>query len=449
MRSDYPDIPPFDLLKEVGKEGTYHLLFPPLQAGLAILNLYQKVRSGLFQNNRFKESDIYAALEGSKFILNEEEYNRLPQLKFNAIISNLQVYFLRYDTDDEVYTLKDYAESFCRHAEDTLLANFNPTQIETICNDLRIKLEACQDQQEIREWIDTYFYAFRPAMKSQVDRLERQVDKTVQEIRETTQLSDLSILEVLKTIDEKLDRLRRQNEELRSAFREMKTINAELEAQLPGIYDHAIADSIAQVRQFFPEIKYTLNLIDKRLDRIQPRLRQFFSMLNKPSFNIRIEKFLKFLLSHSTLNELKQVSLPDGVPLVDFHRRTSNFSIFERREDLFPTKPKPRIRPAENPEEKEKGLAIAKKQLTMYTKIDGWITDILNDATVKEVLFSVYFFKIIDQEQGEIDLALNIAYSLIRRAEADAKLNLKIVTKRVKHPQHNIAIWEMKINYLN
>lgn len=449
MRSEHPDIPPFDLLHEVGKEGIYHLLFPPLQAGLAILNLYQKVRSGLFQHNRFKESDIYAALEGSKFILSEEEYNRQPQLKFNAIISNLQVYFLRYDTDEQVYTLKDYAESFCRHAEDTLLANFNPTQIETICNDLRIKLESCQDQDQIKEWIDTYFYAFRPAMKSQVDRLERQVDKTVQEIRETTQLSDLSILDVLKAIDEKLDRLRRQNEELRSAFREMKTINIELEAQLAGVSNQAIANSIAQVRQFFPEIKYTLNLIDKRLDRIQPRLRQFFGMLNKPSFNIRIEKFLKFLLSNSTLNGQKQVDLPQGIPLFDFHRKISNFSIFERRDDIFPTKPKPRIRPTENLVEKEKGLAIAKKQLAMYTRIDSWMAEILSDATQAEILFSAYFFKIIDQEKGELDLALNVAYALVRRAEADAKISLQIDTIRIKHSKHNISIWEMKINYRN
>jgi len=259
MRSDYSEHPTFDLMHEVGKEGTYNLLFPPLQAGLAILNLYQKVRSGLFLNNRFRESDIYNALEGSSFLIKSDEYERLPQLKFNTIISNLQVYFLRYDTDEQLYTLKDYAESFCRHAEETLMANFNPTQIETICNELRIKLEACRNQAQVKDWIETYFHAFRPAMKSQVDRLERQVDKTVQEIRETTQLSDISILEVLKTIDEKLDRLRRQNEELRSAFREMKTINSELEVQLQTVTDQLIADSIAQVRQFFPEVKYTLN----------------------------------------------------------------------------------------------------------------------------------------------------------------------------------------------
>jgi len=172
-------------------------------------------------------------------------------------------------------------------------------------------------------------------------------------------------------------------------------------------------------------------------------------MLNKPSFNIRIEKFLKFLLNHSSVNQQKQVELPKGIPTMDFHQRTANFGIFERREDLFPTKPKPRIRPTETVEEKEKGLVIAKKQLTLYNNIATWVTDILSDASVEEILFSPYFFKILNLEKGEIDLALNVAYALIRRAESDANLIIKILTKRIKHPQHNIAIWEMKITYKN
>ena len=447
MLSDHSTNHNFNLLHEVGKEGTYNLLFPPLQAGLAILNLYQKVRSGHFQNNRFKESDIHAALEGSKLIISDDEYNRLPQLRFNSTISDLQVYFLRYDTDEQLYTLKDYAESFCRHAEDTLLANFNPTQIETICNDLRIKLEACNDQYQTKDWIDIFFSAFKPLMKSQVDRLERQIDKSVQKIRATTQISDLSILEILKAIDDKLDLLRRQNEELRSAFREMKTINLILDEQLMGVSESDIADSIGEVRQFFPEIKYTLNLIDKRLDRIQPKLRQFFGMLNKPSFNVKVEKFLKFLLNKSTVSMQKDVVLPEGIPVVAFHQKTANFTIFERRDDLFPTKPKPRIRLAEDPVEKEKGLAIAKNQLTIYNKIDSWIAQIISDATLGEILFSGYFFNIIDSESGKVELALNVAYALIRRKDRDQKLNIKITTEKIKHPQHNISLWEMKINY--
>jgi hypothetical protein len=436
----------FDLIYEVGKESTYNLLFPPLQIGIAILSIYQKIKSGAFQNNRFSEADIHVALEGAQLIIKDEEYDRSPQLKFNSVISDLQVYFLRYDTDEQLYTLKDYAESFCRHVEETLLNNFNPTQIERICNDLRTKLQDCKNQYEIKDWIDTYFSIFKPRMKSEVDRLERQIDKSVKEIRATTQISDHSILDILKTIDDQLDLLRKQNEELRSAFSEMKTINLILEDNLSQVSENSIADSIAEVRQFFPEIKYTLNLIDKRLDRIQPKLRQFFSMLNKPSFAVKTEQFLKFLLNKSTVSGQREVKLPEGIPIFSFHQKTVNFTIFERRDDIFPTKPKERVRPIENMQEKEKGLAPAKNQLLMYNKVDDWILKILNDAKLGEVQFSSYFFNILDTELGDLELALNVSYGLIRRAERDSEIKLTVLTKKIKHPRHNISLWEMKIN---
>ena len=108
----------------------------------------------------------------------------------------MQVYFLRYDTEEQLYTLKDYAELFCRHAEETLLANFNPTQIEIICNNLRHKLELCGDEKQVDDWITTFFYAFKPIIKNQVDRLGRQIDHSVQEIRATTQLQNASIIDI-------------------------------------------------------------------------------------------------------------------------------------------------------------------------------------------------------------------------------------------------------------
>ncbi len=437
----------FNLLHEVGKGGTYQLLFPQPQAGLAILELYQKVKGGIFPHGRFREGDIYAALENSKLIINEEVYDRLPQNWFNNIISDLQVYFLRYDTEEQLYTLKDYAELFCRHAEETLLANFNPTQIEIICNDLRQKLEFCDDEKQVDDWINTFFYAFKPVMKNQVDRLERQIDQSVKEIRATTQLQNTSIIDILKAIDEKLDTIRSQNNELRSAFREMKTINNVLEEKLHSVTNTSIADHISDVRRFFPEIKYTLNLIDNRLDRIQPKLRQFFGTLNKPSFNIKVEKFFKFLLAKSTLEHNKSVALPATIPTFRFHVDKPSFTIIERRVDLFPAKPKPRESHIENSVEKEKGIAVAKRHLTMYNKVGQYIDQILNEAKIIETRFSPWFFDIVSKEAGDLEMATNVAYGLIRRAQLDSKIKLEITQERISHPNHqNLSLWEMKVN---
>jgi hypothetical protein len=438
----------FDLLNEVGKGGTYQLLFPPPQAGLAILELYHKVKRGIFQHGRFREVDIHNALENSKFLINEDEYYRLPQTKFHSIISDLQVYFLRFDSDDQYYTLKDYADSFCKHAEDTLLANFNPTKIEIICNDLRAKLELCAEEKDVSQWIDTFFYAFKPIMKSQVDRLERQIDQSVQDIRATTQLENTSIIEILVTIDEKLNTIRTQNVELRSAFREMKTINTLLEEKLHSVTNVAIANEIGEVRLFFPEIKYTLNLIDKRLDRIQPKLRQFFGTLNKPSFNVKVEKFLKFLLNGSTLKQNRFIELPASVPLLRMREAIPNFTIFERKPELFPPAPKPRVPHVETPAEKQKAIARAKSHLDMYREVNLYIDRILEAAAVAPVIFSPWFFDIVSSSNGGIEMAANVAYSLIRRTRQEETLRVEATKLQIFHPDYpNLSLWEMNISF--
>lgn len=157
MPSQSTPLDNFNLLHEIEKGGNYFLLYPGSQVGLAILALYLKIKAGAFLNNRFREADIYSAFEASKLLIGEEEYDRLPQTKFKNMISDLQVYFLQYDADEQAYSLKDYADAFCRQAENTLLSNFNPTKIELICNDLRVKLEECMTDKDIDTWMSTYF----------------------------------------------------------------------------------------------------------------------------------------------------------------------------------------------------------------------------------------------------------------------------------------------------
>lgn len=435
----------FDLLHEIGKGGNYLLLYPQPQAGLAILTLYQKLKAGAFPNNRFKESDIYSAFEASKLLIGDEEYDRLPQTKFNNMITDLQVYFLRYDADEQVYSLKDYGEAFCRQAEATLLANFNPTKIELICNDLRSKLEDCKTNDAIEIWISTYFESLKPVLKVQVDQLERQVDQSVKDIRATAQIESASILETLEEINVKLDTTREHNGELRSAFREMKTINRLLDTYSAHIDDRQLFEKITEVKKFFPELKYTLNLVDKRLDRIQPKLRQFFSMLSKPTFSVRSEKFLKFLLTHSTAESNRQMELPAGVPLFTYTGNKPTLIIVERK-NLIPPVSKPRLNYETDFAERERGTAHARKQLSVLDETQRYLDIILAEAALEPVLFSKWFFKIVTIKNGDIELATHVTYALIRQSQRNEQI--KIQTEGIKnyHPEYpNLSLWEMTI----
>lgn len=243
----------FDLLQEIGRNGAYRLLFPQQEVGMAILYLYSKIKSDAFPDGRFREQDIHDALVRTRFFESTKNYQRQPQLYFNDLISDLQTYFLRFDQDEQLYSFKDYADAFCRHAEATLRANFDPTEIEQICHTLRIELEACESEKQFVHWLDTTFDAFRPKMKLQLDQLERQIDISVKEIRATTQLADTPLLETLKLIDDKLDAIRLQNRELRAAFQELKTVNRLISEKQSLAELSSTHDKIAGVRQFFPD----------------------------------------------------------------------------------------------------------------------------------------------------------------------------------------------------
>lgn len=331
----------FNFLSEIRKENTYGLLYPEQKIGLAIILLYDKIVRKVFVNNAFKEKDIHEALDAVNPKINKDD-SRSPREHYNSVISDLQEYFLRYDDEKQLYTFKEYAYEFCRKSHDILRANFDPTRIEKICFDLRNKLEQF-DIAKILDWFTIHFDTFKPDLKQQIDFLDRQIDYSVAELRLKTSLSDTGIIDLLKQIDSRLDEIRRQNKELRAAFREIDVIKVRLETIGMSDTDREVGDKIYDALSFFKEMKYLLGLIDHRLDRIQPKIKQLFSTLNKPLFNTKIEKFLRLLLDRSyieTIGIKKQIVLPHDIPAFSFKSKNiPSFTIFERKRDLFPPHP--------------------------------------------------------------------------------------------------------------
>jgi len=284
-------------------------------------------------------------------------------------------------------------------------------------------------------------------MKLQVDQLERQIDISVKEIRATTQLEDTPLLEMLKAIDAKLDVIRLQNAELRAAFQEMKTVNRLISDKQFLVTQPAGHDLIAEVREFFPSIRYTLTLIDKRLDRIQPKIRQFFGMLHKPTFNVRVEKFLKFLLQQSKVLPDKTVALPAGLPLFRLGWETSNFTMVERKNELFPVASKVIAFATDPPDQDQPGLQKVRQRMVYVNRTINYLDRIIADAKVSPVSFSTYFFSIMREHQ-DLELATLVADQLIRLAAKDYAIQIQRTTHRVGHPDFSaIFIWEMYIHY--
>ncbi len=443
----------FNFLLEISKENSYRLLFPDPKAGMAIIWLYEKLENGAFTDKFFKEADIHdALLNVSSVNLNNGQYHLKEQ--YNSIISDLQEYFLRYNEDKQQYSFKEYAYTFCRHAQETLKSFFDPTQIEVICTSLRDKLISCSTKEKVLEWFNLDFSVFKPHLKNQLDYLDKQIDQSVADLRENKKLSlqEGTILDTLRQIDERFEIIRSQNKELRTAFRATEEIRRLLNKYAEQYDSDEIHKNTNAAISFFQEMRHVLLLIDKRLDRIQPRIKQLFSNLNKPLFNVRIEKFLGYLIRNSAETNVegrKELSLPDGIHQTITSFAVSNFTIIERKSDLFPVKPKKRIIAIETAELKQKAFATTISQIFQQDEVTRWISIIAKQlAGEKQIDLSDYFFRIMQEENGDnnLDLAISVLYRTIKRYEQQKQYRV-IINPAITKSQQGIKtiIWQITI----
>lgn len=443
----------FNFLAEIAKENTYRLLFPDAKAGMAIIWLYEKLENGAFPDKFFKESDIHDALMDVSYVDRDNGHYHLKE-KYNSIISDLQEYFLRYDDEKQQYEFKQYAYTFCERAKETLKNFFDPTQIEVICTNLGDKLIGCSTQEKVQEWFDLDFSAFKPRLKSQLDYLDKQIDQSVADLRGNNKLSlqEGTILDTLRQIDERFEIIRSQNKELRTAFRATEEIRRLLNKYAEQYDSDEIHKGTDAAISFFQEMRHVLLLIDKRLDRIQPRIKQLFSNLNKPLFNVRIEKFLGYLIRNSTETNVegrKELSLPDGIHQTITSFAISNFTIVERKTDLFPVKPKKRIEVVETPELKQKAFATTITQVFQQDDVTRWLGIIAEQlAEAKQVDLSYYFFRIIQEGKGDntLGLAISVLYRAIKWYEQQQQYNL-IINPAVTKSRQGIktTLWQITI----
>lgn len=321
----------FDFVTILNEDKTYRLLFPEREVGLAIVLIFENIENRFFEDGKFTEKDLHEAFE--KIYITKERY---PKEVYSEHIMNLQEYFLDYDQQTQKYYFKDYAYKFCRHAKETLKGAFNPTRIQKICSHLTKSLRETHD---LKFWLEDEFKKYEPDLREQLDFLDRQIALSIDELKKESKLQGKDFVTILVATEERLTNSQSHVKELRSAYSETKIMRTLLEEKDNS--DNSINDLISQIHFFIKYINDRLNSIDRKLDRIQPKIRQLFSTLNKPAFNSKVEKFILYILETSKL-DIKNIALPQSINCPTLHISTPNFTIINRDKELFPPKPKER-----------------------------------------------------------------------------------------------------------
>tara|TARA_R110002124_G_scaffold78219_1_gene208979 strand:+ start:11605 stop:12927 length:1323 start_codon:yes stop_codon:yes gene_type:complete len=429
----------FDFVKEIKEPGVYQLLFPKKEVGLAVIVLFEKIENKSLPDGKFIEKDLHDA-----FAQISKPNERYPKEIYSAHIEELQEYFLDYNQETQKYYFKDYAYRFYTYAKETLEGNFSPTHIEKICSLLTASLRQRETLEDLKFWLTSEFRKYEPDLREQVDFLDRQIIESVNKLKNNPTKSDKKFIDLLKEVENNLDKAQEQSRELASAYSETKIIRSILEKREDT--DSETDDLIAEVHFFIKYLNERLDSIDRKLDRIQPKIRKLFAILNRPQFNSKIEKFLHFLLDKSTVNGRKETLLPKNINNPVLHIDTPNFTIIERERELFPSKQKKRTAYKTNKVKIKENTQGILRILSQQDLIRKWEQHIIAEIELRGTIdLSATFFKIME-ESNDGQIAVSAIYSSIQQARKSNDFNFKMnKIKQTNSKIEHISLWKMNI----
>ena len=428
------------IFDHIAIENTYELFFPKKEQGLAIIWLYERVKNGYFEKGIFKEKDIRKAFDEVS-IINKEKRERQQWEYYNSQIMALQEFFLLYDEENQTYTFKEYATYLCDKVFKMLSDRFNPTVIEITCTDLYEKLE---DAKDLTIWLEAHFDKAKSHLKEQIDYLNQQIDKSVIELSEKAKLNNCdSLVVALRDIENKLDEIRRQNRKLRGAFREIDRIKSILMTH-PARENAEIDDKVSEVIDYFESVRTLLNMVDSRIDKIQPKIQQFFGSLNRHLFDRKVEKFLTYLLDKSQVVS-GELTLPIANESFITRLSSSNFTIIERRDGLFIGKQNQSPSYINDPLREAAAYQQSNRVLVRQNYIDQWMARIKRvSLQTKEYHLSDVFFEILERHNEDLQLAVSVIYQAMSYFDKHDRWQIEIDSQKMIHgDKYKYAIWDI------
>ena len=216
----------------------------------------------------------------------------------------------------------------------------------------------------------------------------------------------------------------------------------EIETEQEELLEH-----IKHTYRFFNNVQSRLRNTNKRLDRIQPKIRQLFFTLSQPEYSAKIDRFIRFLLKYSTLEKKgndKEIVFPKEINTKTTNYKRPKYLLLDRDRNLFPTKAKPRKKYIRNTEVEELSKAILQKAFDDTEIIENWVSLFFAELQKSKALdISQGFFSVL-KETNDFTIATKVTFRVIEDAHNNEKFKVNIdKTDFVKN--ENTALWKTMI----
>jgi hypothetical protein len=390
----------------------------------------------------FSEDDIRKSLRHVRTDLQTEQIEQ-----FNQAIRSLQKFFLWRDETKGVYSFRPYAEQLCKEIEQVLLDTFNPTEIEADFKYIQNKLGT----ESFEKWYEYTFEIYRRKVSSQISVLDRKVAKAISDFRTQINNSDDYDISSLKNIIDILSGLGIQTSELNTAFRSSRYIEdrmIDFQKEETGlIYIKETTDVI----QYFKGIRNKLQIIGRKIDGIKPKLDEYINNVNQHDFYRKFKLLLKYTLDNSKIGKTGEICLPNNISNECFFPdKLQKFLIIkenwepDQRLNVHSTKA---VVPPTNKEASTEELKRCNEYAAMLKRVKQYLNELENRLnTSKEIDFSMYFFEVMEKEQGDINIAVRFASRAIETYFKSKLHEVEIQKEKIAHPLYSkITVWRTTI----
>ena len=443
----------FDFYTEVQKN--YKALFPKKEEGMVLFLLYQKIKDGTIEKT-FSHETLIDTIEEVTFDLNGKvNRNNSPARNNDTIQILLQFYLLRISKG---YSLRIFAEDFCKLLENELDARFNPSQIETqfiMFNNAL--LDAIGSEKTFLIWYSDFFDKNKNQIRKQIEILHNDVDRTINELNILYSSEATDFLTKLKEMDIKVQSLSIDAKKLSAVFvytdRIVDVLNEHYET--PDSFAHhsePFRKRRKAIRVFFSELTSALQEVSFTIDKIKPQLQRLYGSFEQRDLDRKLEKFVDYVFKNSSVekNEMnkEEIRLPNSVEY--------KFLVMDKSKLLYPIQMDFMSLPYDegknsffDPTEHQRQFEKAQDLLNQNQKALLYYNQFLNELNVKhQICYDEYLFDLLEKE-GSIEIALKTTHLILRKINSDDRYKITM-SNSFKSPSSNpnLAIWETILQYM-
>lgn len=443
----------FNLYREARND--YERLVPDKLQGLVLLSLYSK-----FGESDFEENDIILAIESVYKDINGIAPERTEYVRNNRVIIDFQNSFLWRDKIAQRYRFRTYGLKFFQAISERLESSYNPAKIKRQFDELTSSLKKSVDE-DIKEgfalWVEEHFEYRKTTLSQQVESLDEQVSRSVEDFKTCIKRSpdNIDIISALREIEKGLDEIKSQAIEMKLAFETTFEIDDfltnMLRESLENDYQIESRENISRVHDFNRNIRAGLEHVSDRIEKITPRIREFYLGFNRPDFERKSAKFLTFLLNHSVTAQdgsRKYLSPPEGIPLVHVTDTEiyPQFIVVPHRA----IEVKSPIKASRKVVDKYKRVEFIKKTNELLhdkRRVKYWVNIAMERIDANGSLdFSVFFFEILKNERKKLSIAIKASQQILKKVRAKPELEVAVEQSRIKDKEiKSIEVWKVKI----